>query len=1254
MGVRGMVFTSAPYPGLRPFSASESDIFFGREEQVDRLLDKLQTNRFLALVGASGCGKSSLVRAGLIAALEAGFMGDAGHRWRIADLRPGNEPLLHLANALLDARALGTELASTTGPAAAHAQLRRGPLGLVELVREARLPEGTNLLVLVDQFEEIFRFRRLGNPNTADAFVALLLETARCRKEPVFVVLTMRSDFLGDCAVFRGLPEAISESEFLTPRLTREQIGKVIAAPARMFGGDVDATLVNRLVNDVGPDPDQLPVLQHALMRMWARAEHRAAATKAPPLMTLDDYAAIGGLRAALSNHGDELLNALPVERRRLAQTMFSCLTERGEGRRDTRRPATVREIAEVAHTDPGEVAAVADRFRVSGVSFLTPPQPVPLAPDSVLDVSHESLIRVWASLAAWVEEEAGRAAVYVRLKQAAELWKQGTAELWSGRQVSNAKAWAAAVRPTRAWALRYGSGEDFDAAMAFFAASKRQDRTRKLTRWAGAAALVAVVVGASMREVHRLDREVAELRSVQQALHSVDLAAVDGDQALVDATQAACDYPNPVVRNSLARVLSGRHELHRMRAPADSNLLALGYSQAQPTVLVGAADDSAVVLRPAANTSRRLELPTGLVPAGGAISSGSARVALLLKPKPEASKLEIRVWDLAAHPVLVSTLQPGAPLVLIALDPRGRTVAGVTAGGALMTWDLATGAPRFAGNAQRPGFTEISGLQFSDDGQRVMIAGSDRRESPHSLGSDVVVVVDAHTGALVQEVRKPAADPSFAWSAALAPGGRRLATLAQDGTLEVYDLTSGKRTLSLGLRLQGPNGLAFFPDGNEVAIQSLSGELRIVGLETMEDWPLNGGGTRLLSAAPSPSGTEVLAQGLDSIYRVLRMPRQRVAGPGREIVAAAFSGDGKQAALGFESGEVLLRGPDERSEGRLRAAPPEDAPGPAPGVSRLAFSPGGTSLAVAHADGRIRLWDVRSRAVSAEMRHPDASAAQTRLRCVAFSPDGGQIVSTGEDDTVRVWNVRDGSAIGRPVGSRNGDPPKCAAFDGEGSSILVITRSGNLLRWHPGDENNITTTQLDFKGAVLDGGGVQQARFVPVQRHGTTMLAASGVRAAEQLPFTWVWKLSPSGKPTAAPAELAGQRDIAGFAADGMRIGTLDDRATFTVWDIDTKMQITAHHADRMGELSPAGDRMLIVGETGAWFQDCQGCGGDEHVLATAHPQALAIAANAAMQPAVDAGRDVLGSCRVEPARSEKMLTALREDRDETKRRRR
>lgn len=165
--------TNFPYPGLRPFQSEEADIFFGREEQTDQLLKKLGQTRFLAVVGPSGCGKSSLVRAGMLSALETGFMAVAGSRWRIAVMRPGSHPMARLAEALIDGLALGPEWAGETNPFSfLNVILRRGPLGLVEAIRETPLPEKFNLLLLVDQFEEIFRFRKEGDRDEADAFIS--------------------------------------------------------------------------------------------------------------------------------------------------------------------------------------------------------------------------------------------------------------------------------------------------------------------------------------------------------------------------------------------------------------------------------------------------------------------------------------------------------------------------------------------------------------------------------------------------------------------------------------------------------------------------------------------------------------------------------------------------------------------------------------------------------------------------------------------------------------------------------------------------------------------------------------------------------------------------------------------------------------------------------------------------------------------------------------------------------------------------
>ena len=257
-------FSSSPYPGLRPFRDDESDIFFGRERQTDQLLARLAHNRFLAVIGPSGCGKSSLVKAGMLPALRAGFMAEVGSRWRICELRPGDRPLGQLARALASPDILGADRDSEESAAFLEATLRRGPLGLIEIVKGAEALRDATLLVLVDQFEEIFRYRERIAADEADAFVALLLASAGQHEVPIYVVITMRSDYLGECAVFQGLPEAVSDSQYLTPRLTREELELAIAGPARVFGGQVDPKLLNRLINDFGTDPDQLPLLQHA------------------------------------------------------------------------------------------------------------------------------------------------------------------------------------------------------------------------------------------------------------------------------------------------------------------------------------------------------------------------------------------------------------------------------------------------------------------------------------------------------------------------------------------------------------------------------------------------------------------------------------------------------------------------------------------------------------------------------------------------------------------------------------------------------------------------------------------------------------------------------------------------------------------------------------------------------------------------------------------------------------------------------
>ncbi|HEY0762290.1 MAG TPA: hypothetical protein VGD61_07925 [Pyrinomonadaceae bacterium] len=478
--------TANPFPGLRPFESNETHLFFGRDGQSEELLRRLKRTRFLAVVGTSGSGKSSLVRAGLLPALQGGLMASAGSDWRVAILRPGGDPIGNLARVLASSAVLGSRAEKDADIQAVMAEttLRRSSLGLVELVSRARtkldekgqalFPEYENLLVVVDQFEELFRFKQLIEEETskedAAAFVKLLLEAVGQKAEKIYVVLTMRSDFLGDCSQFRELPEAINNGQYLIPRMTRDERREAISGPVAVGQGAISEPLVNQLLNDVGDNPDQLPILQHALMRTWDYwLSHRRNGNP----IDIPDYNAIGGMSEALSRHADEAYSELSQSQQAIAEKIFKGLTEKGTDNREIRRPMEVGEICELTGADEVVVIAVVEVFRREGRSFLMPPPTdaltgalVPLNRESLIDISHESLIRNWNRLKTWVDEEARSARIYRRLAETAVLHKEGGAGLWRDPDLGLALTWREESNPNQVWSKRYHS--EFPLAMSF------------------------------------------------------------------------------------------------------------------------------------------------------------------------------------------------------------------------------------------------------------------------------------------------------------------------------------------------------------------------------------------------------------------------------------------------------------------------------------------------------------------------------------------------------------------------------------------------------------------------------------------------------------------------------------------------------------------------------------------------------------------------------------------------------------------
>ena len=352
---------TSPYPGLRPFRQDEAKLFFGRDAQIDDVLARLKQHQFLGVVGTSGCGKSSLIRAGMLPALESGLMGELGSSWFIADMKPGDAPLTNLAKALMQSGVLGDRWSNTPeGIALLTAALRRSDVSLVNLIQQVELPKYTNLLVLADQFEEIFRFQQ-SDPNEALAFVNLLLATGHDRSVPIYVVLTMRSDYLGPCALFPGLPEALNDAQYLCPRLTRDQLAEAIEGPASVFGGEVERALVTQIVNDAGANSDQLPLVQHVLARMWHLNFGDAfgtGASRTDRVLRLEDYLEVGGLKGGSppnrhrarpgGSTASALLGTNEVAQQLLNPTVVPSLRRRDE------RPGT-NEVAQKPLNHPGE-----------------------------------------------------------------------------------------------------------------------------------------------------------------------------------------------------------------------------------------------------------------------------------------------------------------------------------------------------------------------------------------------------------------------------------------------------------------------------------------------------------------------------------------------------------------------------------------------------------------------------------------------------------------------------------------------------------------------------------------------------------------------------------------------------------------------------------------------------------------------------------------------------------------------------------
>jgi len=1141
-----------PYPGLRPFLREETDIFFGREEHSNQLIDRLGATHFLAVVGLSGCGKSSLVRTGLLGGLERGFLPKAGIRWRTAELRPSNRPFANLAKALLENTALGSEYKThltdkTEAPIFLETSLRRGPLSLHEILQETPLPPDTSLLLVVDQFEELFRHYQQGEKNEAAAFVKLLLDSSKIspftEEHCIYIVITMRSDFIGDCALFHGLPAAIDQGFFLTPRLTREQLRLAIEGPTKVFGGQIEPRLVNNLLNEMGDDPDQLPPLQHALMRMWYLAQTNNAQQ---PILTLKHYEKIGGLAHALSQHADEAYTELAVAPQKVAEILFRRLCERDPARRDTRSPVRLGEVAKLADVPWPQVARVVEVFRQTGRHFLIPPHSTELKEDSVIDISHESLIRHWQRLENWAEQEAESAKLYRRLEETACLWEdKGPDYLWFGEELESARRWHEREQPSALWAKRYGKedGKYFDLAIHFLeasekeqkrkqeeekAAQKRESQLASIRKWAIVAMIGLIVTlgltGWALVERHYAhQQEQIALSQKQKAEHAkletqinnvAWLGRFEDYKTAQEVLQKVEESGKiPASRRPAYNLLTWFNNLMGSSSEyvyegAEVALFAVAVSP-DGKWLVAAGEDGTLVVFDAKSGQllKRLQGHTQHVkavvfhPQEQWLASAGYDQEIILWSLPTGN--QIRKWK---APDLVWAL---------AVSPDGKYLAAGGKDNNITLWEVETEQSQiFKGHKN-----DIYALSFSPNGEWLASASQDNTARLWEVKTrQTLHTFTGHT--------------ENVYTITFSPDGKWLATGSEDTTVRLWNVDSGELERLLLGHKQAVFGVRFVgDDGYSLVSASDDMTLRQWNLDWKPSYDVT---VRVLQGHTAGiNGVAIYKETIFSAsddHTVKRwdtaLHDQQMVDLTNEPASTAIAPDGNSVAVGFADGALRLYALPKPS---LLWEKPKAHDGKA---KRLAFSSNGTVLASASFDTTAKLWQVKDGKLLQTFRgHKD------KINAIVFSPDDHTVATASFDGQIGLFTV--GTEHKRFYKAHEGKEVNAVFFDASATQLLS-TSDYEVRLWAL---HNDSQRLLHEEPSAL-GGKLMWSIFSPDDQHIVTIGRGQPVHI-----YSITDKFS---KLSLTGHENTIYRVI--FSPDGGQVATISSDATLRLWDLHNK----------------------------------------------------------------------------------------------------
>ena len=1128
-----------PYKGLGAYQPEDAHRFFGREALIDELVRRIWLQKVLVVGGPSGSGKSSLVRAGLIPALNAGAL-HGSEKWRSTLLTPGHDPLAELHFQV-----------SRTLPGGKSPVSLEDLLAHPTMARHLGWSNGSEqpLIICIDQFEELFT---LASAAQRSKFIAALSAMTDPADSKVRIVIAIRADFYVACAQIPWLAERITVNQVLVGPMADSELRRAITEPARRAGLYLERNLVDAVIAEAGHDAGSLPLVAHALVETWIRRQGNT--------LTLDGFRAAGGVAGAISQTADATFeHRFNTAEKEATKRLFLRLVRPGEGTPDTRRAL---DRAEVEHDDSDVMHRIVECL--TEARLLT-------VDDATVQIAHEALLHSWPRLHTWIEDYRDDLRTRQRISHAAAEWNDEQRDpdlLYRGTPLLSALEWAAQNPGQLGMLERAFLDVSAEAkAKAEAIAAEKERRARRVRRLA-IAVLSFFAVGAT-------GASVMAFLAFREATHNEQravAATIEARERFAGALGAAAKglvHDDPLLALALAaeatqRVQSGTPGYEARAAMiAARDLLTRG----NPVVLgspIPAGDALAIAMSPdgsllavgqrngnidIVNTATRKRVgPSLRGHSSGVEDLDFSPNGQQLASVGDDGKLEL--WAIGKEPSSRKFWDSSDVLWGVRFSPDGSAVASAGDDGTVRLWDVEKGAAIDGPLIHHTGV--VLRVAFSPDGHGLVAA----------IGEGEIYGWDVPS-------RKPLFEPlrtahtSHVWGLAFSPKGNRFATYGSDGTSAVLEYPSGLFIGRAFGEVGDVAGVAFTPDGAGLIGGGADGALRLwdVDKQKLTVTTPSGHSQPIVNIASSLNGKLVASLGKDQQIRLWRFgskyPLKDVRYvAGRAAKGVAISADGRRLAAGDDTGavEIWMLGTDRA---------PMLLAGHKNQVWAVAFSPKGSVMASGDRSGEVRL---RNPVDGALLR--TIAAHDTAVWSLAFSPDGNRLITTS-DREVRLWDV-DTGALRTTLQNAGGSTTR-AALSPDGTMLAVTSTEGRVTLW-----NLDKAIRIREIAAAVDV--VWSVAFSP---DGRELATASSDEVVA------LWDVATGEQRGTLTGHSGGATDLA-FLADGVTLVVVDRSGKLHLWDARTGRRLAEAWQGHSGPswriaVHPDGERFATTGDDGS-----------------------------------------------------------------------